>query len=165
MRIDRADSWPHYFESWSRCMRDTRTGSGSDAFSTTARRRRRRSCACQTHQRRNTRVNIDPSRAKNRIEPKTLCCQPRHTNKQKEFKQQSIRCMLTLEHFVTSYSLALVLVLLGSYLTSTTGTPSSWDGQTGDGYITPSHLLRYFLYYSLSSGALLLLHLRLDGII
>jgi ABC-type arginine transport system permease subunit len=48
--------------------------------------------------------------------------------------------MLTLEHFVASFSLALLLVLLGSYLTSTTGTPQSWDGQTGDGYITLSHL-------------------------
>ena len=71
--------------------------------------------------------------------------------------------MLTFGHFVASFSLALLSVLLGSYLTSTMPTPHSRDGPTRDGYTTLSHLIRVSLYYSASSGAFVVVEGLNDG--
>ena len=73
--------------------------------------------------------------------------------------------MFAVEHFVVSFSLGLLLALPVYYWTSTTGTVSSRGWVTSDGFIAVSRLLRLFLCFSVSSGALLLLHLRLDGVL
>lgn len=73
--------------------------------------------------------------------------------------------MLTVEHFIVSFSLGLFLAFLGSSSTLTTGTPMSWGGPMEDGYITLLRILQLLFYYTACAGVSLLLHLRLDGIL
>ena len=73
--------------------------------------------------------------------------------------------MWLVEHFVVSFFVALFFVALAYSSIWITGTPMLRGQSMGDGSTTLWRVLQWCCYFSASSGVLLLLHLRLDGIL